>query len=134
MFFRALGYELAPNTNAFSSISNIFIFESSFINFINKEYTKRRLIAEKIFNELECTPKKEQVGLFVWGKIPNHIANGENYSDLILKKAKVFITPGFIFGSNGDNYLRISLCANEETLNTALLRIIEMKKIDTVVK
>lgn len=90
---------------------------------VNSTYTKRRLIAEEIMNTLGCHFDPEQSGLFLWGRIPNDAASSEALADNILYNARVFITPGFIFGSNGDRYIRISLCATEEKMNEALNRI-----------
>lgn len=86
-------------------------------------YGKRRAVAEQIMDILGCTYNKEQVGMFVWGKIPAHLNDVEQLTEKILHEARVFITPGFIFGSNGSRYIRISLCATEEKLTEALDRI-----------
>lgn len=86
-------------------------------------YSKRRQYAEKIMGTLECTYNKSQVGMFLWGKIPNRYSNAEELTEKVLKEAKVFITPGHIFGSNGNRYIRISLCAKEKQLVEALERI-----------
>ena len=86
-------------------------------------YGKRRAVAEQIMDILGCTYNKEQVGMFVWGKIPAHLNDVEQLTEKILHEARVFITPGFIFGSNGSRYIRISLCATEEKLTEALNRI-----------
>ena len=86
-------------------------------------YGKRRAVAEQIMEALGCTCQKDQVGLFVWGKIPEHYANVEELTEKVLHQARVFITPGFIFGSNGARYIRISLCATETKLAEALNRI-----------
>jgi len=90
---------------------------------LNQVYYQRKQLAYKIFNELECFYRDTQTGMFLWAKIPMHQLNAEAYSDEILNKARVFITPGSIFGSNGDKFLRISLCADEIVLNEALKRI-----------
>jgi aspartate/methionine/tyrosine aminotransferase len=90
---------------------------------LNVEYTKRREIASAIFNHLGCTYDKDQVGMFLWGKIPAGIGSTEHITDAILQLARVFITPGFIFGSNGTQFIRISLCCSTELLNEALWRI-----------
>ena len=76
---------------------------------------------------LGCTYDKQQVGMFLWGRIPEHIRNVEDLTEKVLHEARVFITPGFIFGSNGERYIRISLCAKEELLEAALRRIEELK-------
>ncbi len=90
-------------------------------------YSRRRKFAEAIMEELGCTYDKNQVGMFLWGKIPEKYNNVEDLTEKILHEARVFITPGFIFGSNGKRYIRISLCAKEEKLAEALERI---KKIE----
>ncbi len=86
-------------------------------------YRRRRNIAEQIMQTLGCTFDPSQVGMFLWGKIPAEYANCEELTEKVLHKARVFITPGFIFGSNGDRYIRISLCAKEEKIKEALERI-----------
>ncbi len=86
-------------------------------------YGKRRAVAEQIMDILGCTYDKNQVGMFVWGKIPAQLNDVEELTEKILHEAHVFITPGFIFGSNGARYIRISLCATEEKLKEALERI-----------
>ena len=91
-------------------------------------YGKRRAVAEQIMDVLGCTYDKNQVGMFVWGKIPAELNDVEELTEKILHEARVFITPGFIFGSNGARYIRISLCATEEKLKEALLRIKEIIK------
>lgn len=90
---------------------------------INEVYARRRIIVEEIMDVLKCRIDKTQVGLFVWGRIPEEIVNCETYIEEILNKAHVFITPGFIFGKNGERYLRISLCANEKRLIEAKERL-----------
>jgi len=90
---------------------------------INTVYEKRRKTVEEIMDILGCQYDKNQVGLFVWGRIPETIASCEEYVEEILKKAGVFITPGFIFGSKGERYIRISLCASTDLLEEAKNRI-----------
>ena len=86
-------------------------------------YQKRRHLAEQILETLQCTYNKSQVGLFVWGRISDHYQQVEDLTEAVLHKARVFITPGFIFGSNGARYIRISLCCDEPKLAEALDRI-----------
>ncbi|MBQ8936788.1 MAG: aminotransferase, partial [Bacteroidaceae bacterium] len=69
---------------------------------------------------------KQQVGMFLWGRIPDSCANVEDLTERVLHEARVFIAPGFIFGSNGQRYIRISLCAKEEQMSEALRRIKQM--------
>jgi aspartate/methionine/tyrosine aminotransferase len=95
---------------------------------LNEVYARRRTIAEKIMTALGCTFNPAQRGLFLWGRIPADEASSEALADKVLYGSRVFITPGFIFGSNGDRYVRISLCATEEKLSEALKRIEETKK------
>lgn len=86
-------------------------------------YRSRRKIAEQIMTTLGCRFDPNQVGMFLWGKIPEQYADAEVITERVLHDARVFITPGFIFGSNGSRYVRISLCANEEKMMEALRRI-----------
>lgn len=88
-----------------------------------ENYRRRRVIAEQILDTLGCTYDKSQVGMFVWGRIPDGYADVEDLTEQVLHEAKVFITPGFIFGSNGKRYIRISLCAKDEKIEEALKRI-----------
>ena len=89
-------------------------------------YARRRQWAERIMDTLGCTYDKRQVGMFLWGKIPEKYADVEELTERVLHEARVFITPGFIFGSNGARYIRISLCAKEEKIQQALERIKEI--------
>jgi hypothetical protein len=90
---------------------------------INKIYSKRRQLIEQIMNTLLCTFDANQTGLFLWGKIPAKYSNGEQLTEELLHKAHIFITPGMAFGDQGDEYVRISLCANEHMLNKAIERL-----------
>ena len=93
----------------------------------NKNYRSRRHLAGEIMHALECTYDEKQVGMFLWGKIPDSCADVEELTEKVLHNARVFITPGFIFGSNGKRYIRISLCCKDHKLEEALKRIREMK-------
>lgn len=86
-------------------------------------YRRRREIAERIMQALGCTYDDSQVGMFLWGKIADKYANAEQLTERVLHEARVFITPGFIFGSNGARYVRISLCAQGDKMQEALRRI-----------
>ena len=90
---------------------------------LNELYAGRRAIAEQIMTELGCTFDPSQRGMFLWGRIPDSEPSSEQLADRILYDARVFITPGFIFGHNGERYIRLSLCANETNLRRALERI-----------
>ena len=86
-------------------------------------YRRRRDIAEEIMRTLGCTYDPKQVGMFLWGRIPDQFDEAETLTERVLHEARVFITPGFIFGSNGRRYIRISLCAKDEKMREALHRI-----------
>ncbi len=86
-------------------------------------YQNRRNLAEEILKTLGCTFDEKQVGLFLWGKIPDNYKDSAELADKVLYEANVFMTPGFIFGDKGKRYIRLSLCANEEMLQEALDRI-----------
>ena len=94
---------------------------------INSVYTERRELVLQIMKALGCTWDDKQSGMFIWAKIPPNIASGRMLSDEILYNAYVFITPGHIFGSNGEPYIRISLCTPKEVLQEALERIKKIK-------
>lgn len=93
---------------------------------VNATYASRRKVAEEIMSALNCTFDPRQKGLFLWGRITDDEASSESLADRVLYEGRVFITPGFIFGSNGDRYIRISLCATEENMRKALDRINKM--------
>ena len=86
-------------------------------------YKNRRHLAEEIMKSLGCSFDPTQVGMFLWGKIPAHYNDSAELADKVLYDARVFITPGFIFGNKGQRYVRLSLCANEKMLGEALERI-----------
>ncbi|MDR0332975.1 MAG: aminotransferase class I/II-fold pyridoxal phosphate-dependent enzyme [Dysgonamonadaceae bacterium] len=94
---------------------------------MNKLYTERRKWAEKIMDLLGCEYDKKQVGMFVWAKLPDDAPDSKTFIDNILYNAYVFITPGAIFGSNGNRYIRISLCASVEKLEEAYNRCTRLK-------
>ena len=90
---------------------------------INSVYNKRRKLVFELLQLLKCSFDENQAGLFVWAAISTEYKDGYELSDNILKDANVFITPGGIFGSAGDKYIRVSLCATEEKLEEAINRI-----------
>ncbi len=90
---------------------------------LNAEYSKRRKFAEEIMNVLHCTFDAKQAGMFLWAKIPSGYTNSYEFSDYLLYKYDLFITPGGIFGKNGEKYIRISLAGNFENLKIALERL-----------
>ena len=86
-------------------------------------YRRRRDKAERMMTTLGCTYDPQQVGMFLWGRIPDSYDGCEQLTERVLNEARVFITPGFIFGSNGNRYVRISLCAKDEKMDEALERM-----------
>ena len=101
---------------------------------LNDEYRQRRKLAGEIFDLIGAEYDHASSGMFLWGKIAScrllkqeqkdtGKTGGEIVSDAILQGCGVFITPGFIFGKNGDNYIRISLCAKPQVLRQAYDRI-----------
>ena len=95
---------------------------------MNRVYRSRRDLAGQIMDALGCNYDENQVGMFLWGKIPAEAAGSEAVADKVLYEANVFLTPGFIFGSRGNRYIRISLCCKNEALQEALNRIKQLKK------
>lgn len=90
---------------------------------LNKIYAERRQQVYEIMDLLDCSYQKDQVGLFVWARIPEKYKDGYALSDAVLEKSRVFITPGGIFGDKGDQYIRISLCATVAVLKESIQRI-----------
>ena len=89
----------------------------------NAVYKKRRDLVFKLAEKLNCTFDKNSVGLFVWAKLPEGIPSSEEFIDTILLEKYIFITPGTIFGNNGEGYIRFSLCVKEEKIQEAIERI-----------
>ena len=103
------------NTDEWHTMANVELYKS------------RRAIAEEIMEALGCNFNLQQQGMFLWGRVPDSYANVEELTERVLQEAKVFITPGFIFGSNGERYVRISLCAKNDRMIEALRRIKNLK-------
>lgn len=112
--FRALQLAAAEaynNTAAWHEEANIGV------------YSRRRALAEEAMQLLGCAFDPNQVGMFLWGRIPDHIDTAETLTEHVLQHAHIFLTPGFIFGSNGSRYIRISLCATEARIAEAVARL-----------
>ncbi len=88
-----------------------------------RTYENRRKIAEEIMTAIGCAFDPMQQGMFLWGRIPEKYRDVEELTEKVLHEARVFITPGFIFGSNGERYVRVSLCAKDDKMREALRRI-----------
>ena len=93
---------------------------------LNAIYMKRREIVWQIFDMLGCSYEKENAGMFVWAKLPQGEKSME-FIDQLLNEKEIFITPGTIFGSQGEGYIRASLCINETLLNEVLNRLSTLK-------
>lgn len=92
---------------------------------LNKIYQKRREKMFELMHLLGCTWQKDVTGMFLWAKVPAQYKDGYELSDILLKEAHVFITPGGIFGSQGNHYIRASLCSSEAVLDLAIKRVKE---------
>jgi LL-diaminopimelate aminotransferase len=90
---------------------------------INEVYRSRRDKVYTLLDRLGCTYATDQVGMFVWAAIPEEYADGYVFSDEVLHRNHVFITPGGIFGSQGNRFIRVSLCSNGKQLDNAISRI-----------
>lgn len=88
----------------------------------NDIYAKRRNLIFQLAEKLECRFDKNSVGLFVWAKLPEDITSAEAFIDKVLVEKHIFITPGTIFGSNGEGYIRFSLCVTETKIQEAIAR------------
>jgi aspartate/methionine/tyrosine aminotransferase len=94
---------------------------------VNKIYRSRRQKVFQLLELLKCSFDKNQAGLFVWASVPSNYKDGYELSDMILHGSNVFITPGGIFGSAGDKYVRVSLCTTEEKIEEAKNRMTNSK-------
>ncbi len=97
--------------------------DKSWYDSINKIYNERRVKVFELLDLLNCVYSKDQVGMFVWAKIPAEYTDGYAVSDDVLYNSNTFITPGGIFGSAGNNYIRVSLCGSIERFDEAIVRI-----------
>jgi len=94
---------------------------------LNKIYADRRKKVFELLDHLHCAYSMNQAGMFVWARIPSTFQTGFELSDKILQEARVFITPGGIFGSAGDQYIRVSLCSPVALFDDAISRISKSK-------
>lgn len=96
---------------------------------LNDVYRSRREVLWELLDKIGCSYSKQSVGMFVWAKIPSEYKNGEELSDQLLHDHGIFMTPGRVFGTNGERYIRASLCASEQELKIALNRIVYHLKL-----
>ena len=95
----------------------------NWFNDLNKIYTERRELVWKLASALNCTFETNTSGMFVWAKLPTGLSS-EVFIDQILQEHHIFIAPGTIFGSNGEGYIRFSLCAPKESIQSAINRVL----------
>jgi len=96
--------------------------DKSWFESINKIYSERRKLVWKLAELMNCSFSKKSAGMFVWARLPKKIKNSKDYVDALLKDKKIFIAPGSIFGSNGEGYIRISLCVSKDDIVRAIIR------------
>jgi aspartate/methionine/tyrosine aminotransferase len=96
--------------------------DQSWFDSMNAVYKNRRALTEQLAEKIGCNVYKEGVGLFVWAKLPEGVKSAEDFIDQILYEKHIFITPGTIFGSNGEGYIRFALCVKEEKVQEAIDR------------
>jgi aspartate/methionine/tyrosine aminotransferase len=97
--------------------------EKNWYDEVNRVYKSRRKKAYELLNLLECSYSTEQAGMFLWARIPGEYKDAFELSDEVLYESRIFITPGGIFGSEGEQFLRVSLCSPEEKFETSIERI-----------
>ncbi|KGO80429.1 aminotransferase [Flavobacterium beibuense F44-8] len=97
--------------------------DSGWFSMLNETYGKRRELIYEMAEKLGCTYKTDSAGLFVWAKLPEEVASAEAYIDEVLYGKDIFITPGTVFGSAGEGYIRFSLCVNESQISEAIQRL-----------
>ena len=108
--------------------SKALLCSSEWYASLNTEYNERRKIVFNILDSLNCDYDPKQGGMFVWARIPDKFNSSTEYADFLLNKVQVFISPGSIFGSNGDPFIRISLCSSIKVLNEVKNRIKQLAK------
>ena len=96
--------------------------DKSWFESINKIYSERRKLVWKLAELMNCSFSKKSAGMFVWARLPKKIKNSKDYVDALLNDKKIFIAPGSIFGSNGEGYIRISLCVAKDDIMRAIKR------------
>mgnify|MGYP000545437483 CR=1 FL=1 len=96
---------------------------TDWFNELNKIYASRRALIYQLADKLNCSYDKNGVGMFVWAKLPNEVKSSEEFIDNVLYNKNIFITPGTIFGTNGEGYIRFSLCVEENKIKEAINRI-----------
>lgn len=97
--------------------------DSGWFSMLNETYGKRRELIYQLVEKLGCTYKTDSAGLFVWAKLPEEVASAEAYIDEVLYGKDIFITPGTVFGSAGEGYIRFSLCVCESQISEAIQRL-----------
>ncbi|WP_242920574.1 pyridoxal phosphate-dependent aminotransferase [Pontibacter liquoris] len=98
----------------------------------NQEYARRRQLVYQLLDTLGCSCQTDTVGMFVWARVPGHITDVEAYLDELLYEAGVFLTPGKIFGTQGERFLRVSLCLPVSQIEEAIHRITKQQQLNTL--
>lgn len=96
--------------------------DGSWFDGLNKVYNQRRELMYALADKLNCTYDRNSVGMFVWAKLPEGISSAEKFIDGVLYDKNIFITPGTIFGGNGEGYIRFSLCVTADKIKEAIER------------
>ncbi len=92
---------------------------------LNDEYKTRKELAQQVVQLIGCSSREEEVGMFIWARIPEKYSDGETYADYLLEKYRIFIPPGSVFGSEGKSFIRLSLCSSQEIWQEVIKRIKE---------
>jgi aspartate/methionine/tyrosine aminotransferase len=103
--------------------------ETGWFESLNLIYDRRRKLIWEMLDKLGSTYRKNTAGIFVWAKIPEGFKNGDDFSDYLLKEKEIFAAPGSVFGSNGEKYIRFSLCASDKEIEMAVNRITIKRRI-----
>lgn len=90
---------------------------------LNFKYRERKFLVHQILDILGCRYSNDQAGLFVWAQISKKFQNGDEFSEWLLKRHHIFVTPGSVFGKNGEKYFRVSLCRNLDILKQVKARL-----------
>ncbi|XOV67872.1 MAG: pyridoxal phosphate-dependent aminotransferase [Fluviicola sp.] len=99
----------------------------SWIQNLNQEYSERLSAMRKLLDEIDCRYDEKARGMFVWARVPENYKNGGQLAEELLYETGIFVAPGHVFGSNGQEYIRCSLCAPQEEIEKAIKRIQNLK-------
>lgn len=97
--------------------------DRTWVECLNNTYLIRKKLLKKLLKLLNCEFSTKTTGLFIWAKIPEYFKNGESFSDFLLNEYGIFATPGIVFGTNGNSYIRFSLCVDETTIENTIQNV-----------